>query len=208
MPAAHLLVLALAAVPDPEEERLVLEAGVAAAVLYPRGDEAPRRHVAYGVAVSAVFHAESNFKAMVGLGLDHVVNGWLGDPAGVRTPRDGRWVGTQPRHYRGQLLRATPTVRIGVENDFAFGYFGASPGYAIRTASLLCVEAPCRRTRAVDHGITFGVSLGAIISPSPSSGVVIGAEVGLDWAWFPKGHPGLARWNQAMSARLIAGWRF
>jgi len=97
---------------------------------------------------------------------------------------------------------------LGVENDFAFGYFGLSTGYALRTAALVCERGPCASLRATDHGLNLGVSIGALVYPSTRFGVIVGGQAGLDWAWFPSGHPGLAVWSQGMNARLIAGWRF
>lgn len=202
------LALVLAMAPEPGEERLVVEAAIATEVLYPPAQKIPKSHIGYSVAASGVVHGASSFKAVLGFGVDHVVGGWLGDPTGVRLPREGTWRGTQPRSYRGHLLRAMPVVRLGIENDFAFGYLGGAPGYALRIARLSCLDAPCQRSQAVDHGLNLGLNLGAMISPSQRVGVVIGAEVGLDWSWFPKSHPGLAAWNQAMSARAIVGWRF
>ena len=192
--------------PEIGEDRGVVEVGVAAEVLYPPAVKDPRAHPTYGAAISASINTESRFKAMVGFGVDHVVSGWLGE--GETTPREGRWAGTRPRTYRGQLVRVTPHARLGVENDFAFGYLGMSTGYALRSAALACVTGPCRAPRVTDHGLNLGASLGALVYPSVRFGVVIGGEVGLDWAWFPSGHPSLAAWSQGMNARLIAGWRF
>lgn len=189
-------------------ERGVVELGVAAEILYPPAEKTPRRHPTYGAAVSASVYGEGKFKAMVGLGFDHVVYGWLGDPEKGGAAESGSLAGTEPASYRGQLFRLTPSVRLGLENEVAFGYFGASPGYAIRTATLTCVRGPCRAARTLEHGTTLGLSLGALFHPSQKVGFVMGAEVGLDWSWFPVRHPALAAWNQAMSARLIAGWSF
>lgn len=194
------------AAPEIGEDRGVVEVGVSAEVLYPPAAKDPRTHPGYGFAVSASINTESSFKAMVGGGVDHVVSGWLGDSETI--PREGHWEGTVPRTFRGQLVRVTPQARLGVENDFAFGYFGLSPGYALRTAALVCASGPCRSLRATDHGLNLGVSLGALVYPSMRFGIIVGGEAGLDWAWFPRGHPGLAAWSQGMNARLIAGWRF
>jgi hypothetical protein len=193
--------------PEAGEERAVVEMGAAAEVLYPPSGRAPLRHPAYGAAVSASLYGEGNFKAMVGFGFEHVVHGWLGDPEKGEVAETGVYEGTEPA-YRGQLFRMTPMARFGLENDVAFGYFGASPGYAIRTATLHCARGPCRAERTVEHGLTLGASLGAMFHPSRKVGLVLGGEVGLDWSWFPNGHPGLAPWNQAMSARFIVGWSF
>ncbi len=197
----------LLAQPEAGEEQAVVEVGAAIEVLYPPARRAPLRHPAYGVAVNASIYGEGNVKAMVGFGFDHVVHGWLGDPEKGDVADAGVYSGTEPA-YRGQLFRMTPMMRLGLENDVAFGYFGASPGYAIRTTTLDCVRGPCRVERTVEHGLTLGASLGALFHPSQEVGLVLGGEVGLDWSWFPSGHPALASWNQAMSARFIAGWSF
>lgn len=197
----------LLAPPEAGEERVVVEVGAAAEVLYPPSRPAPLRHPTYGAAVSASLYGQGNFKAMVGFGFDHVVHGWLGDPEEGEVAATGVYAGTEPA-YRGQLFRMTPMARFGLENDVAYGYFGTSPGYAIRTATLRCERGPCRAARATEHGLTLGVSLGAMFHPSTKVGLVLGGEVGLDWSWFPAGHPSLAPWNQAMSARFIAGWSF
>lgn len=199
------MTLALSA-PDVGEERVIVEASAGVEVLYPPAEKAPQRHPTWGVAVSGQVSRDSGFKAMFGLGLDHVVNGWLGDPEGAQTPTQGRYQGTTPSRYRGQLFRVTTTARFGIENDLAFGYAGVAPGYALRHARLSCAGA-CTSTRAVDHGLNLGILLGAMLTPT-KLGLIVGAEVGLDWAWFPKGHPLLAAWNQGMSARVIGGWRF
>jgi len=185
-----------------------VELGVAAEVLYPPSTKTPRRHPTYGAAVSASLYGQGKFKAMLGFGFDHVVYGWLGDPEKGAAPSSGAFAGTVPTSYRGQLYRMTPTARLGLENEVAYGYVGASPGYAIRTASLTCVRGPCRSTHTIEHGATLGLSLGALFHPSERVGFLLGGEVGLDWSWFPVRHPSLAAWNQAMSARLIAGWSF
>jgi hypothetical protein len=144
---------------------------------------------------------------MAGFAFEHVVFGWLGDPETAETIGSGRWAGTAPKSFRGQLLRMTPHARLGIENEIAYGYFGLDAGYALRVADLSC-PAACRTHRAADHGLGFGLSLGALVTPSMKYGVVVGGEVGLDWAWFPRGHPALATWTQGMSARAIVGWRF
>lgn len=194
--------------PEPGQERGVVELGVAAEVLAPPGHKTPARHPSYGAAIVASLYGDSNFKAMLGLGFDHVIYGWLGDPQEATIPTRGASAGTRPQSFRGQLYRMSPVVRLGLENDVAFGYVGGAPGYAIRTAALACANGPCRRSSAVEHGLTMGLALGAMFSPSEESGFVMGGELGLDWSWFPRGHPGFAAWNQAMSARLIAGWAF
>lgn len=190
--------------PEAGEEHGVVELGVAAEVLAPPGQKTPARHLTYGAAAVASLYGDSNFKAMLGLGFDHVVYGWLGDPADAAVASDG----TRPRTSRGQLYRVSPVVRLGLENDVAFGYVGGAPGYALRTATLQCVDAPCSTSRATEHGLTMGLALGATFHPSKKVGFVMGGELGLDWSWFPRRHPGLAAWNQAMSARLIVGWSF
>ncbi|MBV1858653.1 MAG: hypothetical protein KUG77_09605 [Nannocystaceae bacterium] len=136
------------------------------------------------------------------------VYGWLGDPEGGTVAARGVSEGTRPRSFRGQLYRMSPVLRLGLENDVAFGYVGGAPGYAIRTATLQCVNAPCGRGRAVEHGLTMGLAFGAMFSASKTTGFVMGGELGLDWSWFPRHHRGLAPWNQAMSARLVMGWAF
>ncbi len=186
----------------------MVELGVAAEVLYPPSRKTPVRHPAYGAAVSASLYRGTSFKAMLGFGFDHVVYGWLGDPQKLTVARTGPLAGTRPTSFRGQLYRLTPLARLGLENDVAYGYVGASPGYAIRTAALSCVNGPCTAARTIEHGMTLGLSLGAMFSPSQKVGFVMGGEVGLDWSWFPSGHAALAPWNHAMSARLIAGWKF
>lgn len=186
----------------------MVEAGVAAEVLYPPARKVPRRHPTYGVVVSAAIYGQRNFKALLGLGFEHVVHGWLGDPDEGVVAATGPNAGTEPASFRGQLFRMTPTARLGVENDVAFGYLGASPGYAIRTATLRCVRRPCGAAQTTEHGMTLGVSLGAMFHPSRELGLVLGGEVGLDWAFFPSRHPALPTWNQAMSARFIVGWSF
>lgn len=196
------------AAPGPGEERGVVELGVAAEVLAPPGQKKPARHLSYGAAVLASLYGDSSFKAMLGFGFDHVLYGWLGDPEKATVATRGVSAGTRPRSSRGQLYRMSPVVRLGIENDVAFGYLGGAPGYAIRTATLQCVNAPCASGRVVEHGLTMGLALGAMFSPSKKAGFVMGGELGLDWSWFPRRHPGLARGNQAMSARLIAGWAF
>ena len=200
------MLAALGVGPDAGTERGMVEATLAAEVLYPPAQKEPKTHVGYGIAASASVYAGERFKAMLGLGGDHVVHGWLGDPARPEPARSGAESGTVPDGYRGQLVRITPIVRLGLENDFAYGYVGFAPGYALRVAPLSCAQPPCRRTRAVDSGLNLGVALGAMVTPT-RYGLVLGAEVGLDWSWFHDGHPGLAVWGQGMSARLIAGWR-
>ncbi|MGH1347423.1 MAG: hypothetical protein ACRBN8_38040 [Nannocystales bacterium] len=192
----------------PAPKRGVVELGVAAEVLAPPGQKAPARHPTYGAAVLASLYGDSSFKAMLGFGFDHVVHGWLGDPEDASVATGGIAAGTRPRNSRGQLYRLSPVVRLGLENDVAFGYVGGAPGYAIRTATLRCVRAPCEVGRVLEHGLTMGLALGAMFSPSEKAGLVMGGEVGLDWSWFPSGHVGLSPWNQAMSARLVAGWAF
>ncbi len=192
----------------PEQERGVVEVGAAAEVLYPPSRKSPVRHPTYGAAVNASLYGDGNFKAMLGFGFDHVVYGWLGDPEKGEAADAGVYAGTEPASYRGQLFRMTPMARVGLENDVAFGYFGASPGYAIRTAKLTCVTGRCGTDRTIEHGITLGLSLGALFHPSQKVGLVLGGEVGLDWSWFPARHVALASWNQAMSARFIVGWSF
>lgn len=194
--------------PEAGEERGVVELGVAAEVLAPPGQKVPARHPTYGAAILASLYGDASFKAMLGFGFDHVVYGWLGDPDEGAVATGGVSAGSRPQSFRGQLYRMSPVVRLGLENDVAFGYVGGAPGYAIRTATLTCVNAPCAGGRAVEHGLTMGLALGAMFSPSKKVGFVMGGELGLDWSWFPRGHPGFAAWNQAMSARLIAGWSF
>ncbi len=209
LPLTALVALGVAAgAPAVGEERGAVEVGVAAEVLYPPAVKDPRSHPTYGAVVSGSITTEGSFKAMIGFGFDHVVNGWLGSPAAPDHPRDGPFRGTLPTSFRGQLFRMTPVVRVGIENDFAYGYFGASPGYTLRVAKLTCVAGPCSAKRAVDHALNLGLSLGAMLYPLPDYGLIVGGEVALDWAWFPRGHPSLAAWSQGMSARLIAGWRF
>ncbi len=186
----------------------MVELAGAVEVLAPPGQKKPGRHPSYGAAVTASLYGDSSFKAMLGVGFEHVVYGWLGDPNQARPAAGGAFAGTRPTSFRGQLYRMSPVVRLGIENDVAFGYVGGAPGYAIRTAQLQCVLAPCMRGRLVEHGLSMGVALGALFSPSKKVGFVMGGELGLDWSWFPRAHPGLASWNQAMSARLIAGWAF
>lgn len=196
------------AAPEPGEERGVVEVGVAAEVLAPPGQKTPARHPTYGAAVLASIYGGSDFKAMFGFGFDHVVYGWLGDPDQATVATRGASAGTRPRSSRGQLYRMSPVVRLGLENDVAFGYVGGAPGYAIRTANLQCVNAPCESRGLIEHGLTMGLALGAMFSASKKFGFVMGGEAGLDWSWFPRRHPGLPPWNQAMSVRLIAGWAF
>jgi hypothetical protein len=205
--AAPLLALAFVA-PEPGSERGVVEVAAAAEVLYPPSVKDPRTHPGYGVAVSASVHAESQFKAMFGVGFDHIVSGWAGDPEKGEPAEGGRFAGTVPATYRGQFFRISPLVRLGLENEVAFGYFGMAPGYVLRVADLSCARGPCGTRRAVDHGLNLGISLGAMFQPSMKFGLMLGGEVGLDWGWFPQGQPSLAQWSQGMSARIIAGWRF
>ena len=82
--------------PSEAEERGVVELGIAAEVLYPPASKTPRRHPTYGAAVSASLYGDGRFKAMVGLGFDHVVYGWLGDPQKCLTADSGALAGTAP----------------------------------------------------------------------------------------------------------------
>lgn len=208
MPWVTPLMVALAfAPPVLGDEKAIVDVSGGGEVMYPPVHKDPNAHASYGVSAAASIHRGQKFAATFGFGFDHVVNSWLGDVIDD-FPRNGTYAGTQPASFRGQFFRMTPTVRIGAQNELAFGYFGVNTGYALRIADLVCVRAPCRRDRAVNHGLSMGLSMGALLAPSDRIGLLVGAEVGLDWAWFPGSHPGLARWNHAMSARAVAGWRF
>ncbi len=203
------VVLPLAlATSEPGEERGFVEVSGAIEVLYPPARKEPRHHPGYGVAVSGVWHGADFFKLSYGIGFDHIVSGWLGDPERGEPADGGVYQGTVPRSYRGQLFRVGAPIRFGIENEVAYGYVGVIPGYAFRLAELVCERAPCAATRAVDHGLQLGLSLGALAQPSDRIGLLLGGEVGLDWNWFPRGQPSLAKWNQGMNARLLVGWRF
>ena len=207
MLSALLLPLALAT-PESGEEHGYVEASAAIEVLYPPSRKEPRHHPGYGVSVFGVWHGEDFFKLSYGIGFDHIVSGWLGDPERGEPADGGIYIGTVPRSYRGHLFRVGLPLRFGIENEVAYGYVGAIPGYAFRVAELDCGRAPCRAIRAVDHGLQLGLSLGALAKPLESVGLLLGGEVGLDWNWFPKGQPSLATWNQGMNARVLVGWRF
>lgn len=201
------LPLALVA-PESGQERGFVEVSGGVEVLYPPAHKEPRHHPGYGVAVSGVWHGEDLFKLTYGIGFDHIVSGWLGDPEKGEPADGGVYLGTVPRTYRGHLFRVGAPIRFGIENEVAYGYVGAIPGYAARVANLVCERPPCRTSRAADHGIQLGLSLGALVRPSDKIGLLAGGEVGLDWNWFPRGQPSLAKWNQGMNARLIVGWQF
>jgi hypothetical protein len=186
------------------EERVTVEAGIAVEDVYPPRQKETKAHPTYGVAVSATVRGEGMFKAMLGLEYAHLVNGWLGDPETDEIGADG----TVPTSFRGQLFRISPLIRLGLEKDWAYGYFGLAPGYALRIADLRCARAPCTGGQAIDHGLNLALSLGALAAPFDGVGFMFGAEVGLDWAFFPAGHALLATWNQGMSARAVIAYGF
>ena len=194
MLALPLLVMVMAT-PD---ERVTIEAGIAVEDVYPPRDKDTKAHPTYGVGLSASLRGKGLFKAMLGIEYSHLVNGWLGDPETTQTSDDG----TVPATYRGQLFRISPLIRLGLEKDWAFGYFGLAPGYALRVAELRAGG------QAIDHGLNLAFALGALAAPFEGVGFMFGIDVGLDWAFFPTGHELLATWNQGMSARLTVAYGF
>lgn len=191
------------------DERMFIEFHPGIGRYYPPQGGEPKVHFQYGGAFSGVLRApDTSFKAMLGIFGEHVVEGWAGDPAETDILPDpvleGRYANTVPLDYRAQFLRVGAQARLGAENSFAFGYIRLSPGYVARIAPLRCSVGSCESTRAVDHGLNLGIGFGAIFKPWRKLGV--GVDLSLDSAYFPRGHPGLAEWNNGVSATAVLGW--
>lgn len=163
-------------------------------------------HFEWGVALSGTLQDEHLFKATLGLQVEHAVAAWAGDGDVYGYVSSGPYAGTTPDSFQAHFIRISPQLRLGAENHQAFGYFGLTPGYALRIADLTCATGDCLRPRTRDHGINIGLSIGAIVWVV--HGLGLGLEAGLDSAHFPAGHRQLAAWNQGVSGKATIGWLF
>jgi hypothetical protein len=191
-----------------EDDKVLFELHQGVGRQYPGGLEPPV-HYEFGGGISAVLRGRnSRAQLLVGAVVDAGVGAWLGDEASTPVPTNAdstAYAGTVPSS-RGWTLRAAPQLRLGVENEFAFGFISARVGYSLRATSLECLYVSgCARDRVVDHGLTVGLGLGVLFRVW--RGLNLGLEGNLDSNRFFSGHPLHGEWNHGANARALIAWR-